>query len=190
MAACTTPMPAPTTAPTAAPETTKAAESAAPAESAPPADLAFQKYDPPITISIIRTLDDTTKFISGEDINNNAWAKLYKDELGIILKYDWTASTAQQYDDKLNVNIASGMIPDIMEINKTQLARLAKTDLVNKDLQGVFDQYASPKLKEIITGRHHGDGFRHVRRQARGPAGHGLLNGRRPDAVDPPGLAG
>jgi putative aldouronate transport system substrate-binding protein len=127
MAACTTP--APTAAPTQAPESSK------PAESVPPADLAFAKYDPPVTVTIIRTLDDTTKFISGEDINNNAWAKLYKDELGLILKYDWTASTSQQYDDKLNVNIASGMIPDAFAVNKTQMARLAKTDLINKDLK-------------------------------------------------------
>lgn len=148
LAACTpkaTVAPA-TVAPTAAP-----AESAAPAASEPVADPAFQKYDPPITISIIRTLDDTTKFVKGEDINNNAWAKLYKDEYGIILKYDWTASTAQQYDDKLNVNIASGMIPDILSVNRTQLARLAKTDLINKDLAATFDKYASPLLKQIVT---------------------------------------
>lgn len=145
LAACTT------AAPTAAPATKAPEATEAPAESEPAADLAFQKYDPPITVTVIRTLDDTTKFVAGEDINNNDWAKLYADELGIVLKYDWTASTAQQYDDKLNVNIASGMIPDIMGVNRTQLARLAKTDLINKDLGPAYEQYASPFLKELIT---------------------------------------
>ena len=148
LAACATK--APTAAPATEAPATEAPATEAPSDE-PVADPAFAKYDPPITVTVIRTLDDTTKFIAGEDINNNPWAKLYKDELGIILKYDWTASTGQQYDDKLNVNIASGMIPDIMSVNRTQLARLAKTDLINKDLGPVYEQYASPFLKQLIT---------------------------------------
>ncbi len=139
------------------------AETSAPASEAPTAseapaetpdatgDAAFSKYDPPITISVIRTLDDTTKFITGEDISNNPWAKLYLDELGITFKYEWTASTAQQYDDKLNVNIASGSLPDMLGVNRSQLARLAKTELINKDLGAAYEQYASPFLKQIMT---------------------------------------
>ncbi len=126
----------------------EANETEAPPESS--TDYAFGKYDPGITINVIRTLDDTTKFMEGEDINNNAWAKMYKDELGITFNYVWTASTSTQYDEKLNVNIASGQLPDIMQVNRSQMARLAETTLINKDLQDVYDKYASPFLKSVI----------------------------------------
>ncbi len=130
---------------------TEAAASDTTVTEANAADLPFSKYDPGITINVIRTLDDTTKFMAGEDINNNAWATMYKDELGITLNYTWTASTSTQYDEKLNVNIASGQLPDMMQVNRSQMARLAETTLINKDLQGIYDQYASPFLKSVVT---------------------------------------
>jgi putative aldouronate transport system substrate-binding protein len=148
LAACQTASPAATPSPdVAAAGTSAAAETPA----AAPAMDPFGKYDPPITIHTIRILDNTVKFVSGEDINNNAWSKAYADELGITVVYDWIASTSDQYDDKLNVNIASGMIPDVMTVNRSQLARLVKTDLINMDVTQAYEQYASPLLKEIMT---------------------------------------
>ena len=109
------------------------------------------KYDPPITISIVKVLDDTVKFLEGEDIEHNVWADAYRDILGITLEYEWTASTSQQYDDKLNVNIASGMIPDMLEVNKSQFARLAKAELINTDISAEYEEYGSELLKEIMA---------------------------------------
>ncbi len=129
----------------------EASESVAASEPAASEDGPLGKYEPGIEINVIRIVDDTTKFLTGEDINSNRWSKLYQDTLGITLKYDWIASTNTQYDDKLNVNIASGTIPDIMLVNRSQLARLVKTDLINKDLGDLYDKYASELLKGIVT---------------------------------------
>jgi len=120
-------------------------------EEVPVADPGFQKFDPPITVSVVRMVDDTVKFVAGEDIYNNAWANLIKDELGITLEYDWIAATQAHYDDRLNISIAAGDIPDLMQVNRNQMARLAQTDLINKDLGPVFEQYASPFLKQMIA---------------------------------------
>ena len=140
----------PTTATTSTAATSTAAASTSAAT--PSSDLAFQKYDPPITITAVKVVPDTVNYFpKGQDINNNMWVDLMRDQMGITIKYDWTASTQQQYDDKLNVNIAAGNIPDIIEVNKNQLARLANTNLINKDLGAVFEQYASPLIKEFNT---------------------------------------
>ena len=149
-----TAVPAATASASTAASTAASADGTAASESTEPvasADGPFTKYDPGIEIHVIRTVDDTTKYLAGEDINNNCWSRLYQDELGITLAYDWIASTSNQYDEKLNVNIASGTLPDILSVNKAQLARLAKTELINKDLGGVYDQYASDLTKGIMT---------------------------------------
>jgi putative aldouronate transport system substrate-binding protein len=131
-----------------------AASSAETSSEAPAAESSngpMTKYEPGITIKVIRVVDDTTKYLPGEDLENNSWSRLYADELGITLSYDWIASTASQYDEKLNVNIASGNVPDMLPVNRSQLARLAKTDLINKDLGWVYDDYAADLTKQIMT---------------------------------------
>jgi putative aldouronate transport system substrate-binding protein len=108
------------------------------------------KYDPGITITLVREVGDTVKFPKGDSLESNVWAKAYKDTLGITLSYVWTASTVTQYQEKVNVAIASGDIPDFMSVDKTQLARLAKTDLIRKDLRPLYEKYGSALLKTIV----------------------------------------
>ncbi len=121
---------------------------AAPAPSAPGP---FGRYDPPLAVTTVAVVSDALKFVPGEDISNNMWVKLLKDQLGLTVTYDWTAATQDQYDSKLNVNIAAAKIPDVINVNKNQLARLVQTDLINKDVGAIYEKYSSPELKQFIT---------------------------------------
>ena len=75
-----------------------------------------------------------------------------KEATNIEVEYLWyAADTAEDAETKKNTAIATGDIPDFMVVDSAQLALLAKSDLINKDLQGIWDTYASKTVKKITT---------------------------------------
>lgn len=110
----------------------------------------FGKYDPPIEVTTVRIVDDTYKYEEGESLENNIWTRTIEEELGIKIKNLWVVSGAQQGEQKMNVSIASGDIPDIIPVNLVQLAQLVNADMI-MDLTEIYDKYAAPFTKEIMT---------------------------------------
>lgn len=111
------------------------------------------KYDPPITLTSVRIINDTFKFMEGQTIDNNMWTKALEDKLGIKIKYDWVVSGDQpggQGEQKMNVSIASGDLPEVIPVNAKQLQQLQDAGEL-EDLTAVYDKYASPFLKEILN---------------------------------------
>src|SRR6478735_2275820 len=68
------------------------------------------KYDPPIKLT--STMNETGKesLAQGDTHANNIWTRGYKDELGIDVTYEWIVPDAN-YNDKMNVTLASGDLP-------------------------------------------------------------------------------
>lgn len=117
------------------------------------ADGPFGKYEEPIEIHFVRTVDDDLldniiPKTPGEDMENNRWLDLYSERLGINVLYDWTAKTGDAYDQKVNVTLASGDLPDVMTVKPAQMKELAENDMI-EDLTAYWDEYASDYLKEI-----------------------------------------
>jgi len=111
------------------------------------------KYDPPIEVSTVRIINDTYKFAEGDTIDSNVWYKAYEEELGIKIKNDWVVSgdgVGGPGEQKMNVSIASGDLPDIIPVNANQLQQLIEADLV-MDMTDVFEKYATPLTKEIMN---------------------------------------
>ncbi|MGN0998191.1 MAG: hypothetical protein ACI4PO_01405 [Faecousia sp.] len=81
--------------------------------------------------------------------------KLFQDmkaATNIEIDYLWyAADTAEDAETKKNNAIATGDIPDFMVVSSAQLALLAKSDLINKDIIQYFDAYASDTLKAWTT---------------------------------------
>lgn len=129
----------PTTAPTSGPTATTA-----------PAADPFGKYDPPITVNAIRSTPNpaTQKYLTGDDANNNEWTRLYKDNLGIDLKYKWMVD-ASQWEQKLTLEIASGDIPDVFMVSMVQMYQLQEAGLIG-DMTSAYDAYASGYTKKVI----------------------------------------
>jgi len=107
------------------------------------------KYDPPIEVTAVRDLPASIAFREGESIDNNVWSREYEERLGIKIKYLWTSNT--DYKQRINVAIASGELPDIFSVDSLQLKQLVEAGQI-ADLSQVFEQYASPLTKEIISG--------------------------------------
>lgn len=121
-------------------------------------DPAFSRYDPPIELSFVREvgegLEGLIADLPGETLEDNRWTRLDEDMLGITIKYDWTAK-GDLYYQKLGASIASGNIPDVVQVNAQQLRELSNAGLI-QDLTQIYDKYASPLTKKVLSEE--GDG--------------------------------
>ena len=85
-------------------------------------------------------------------MEDNRWIKLYKERLGINIKYDWILKDVSNdaYTQKVNITILSGCLPDVIAVNSSQLKRLADLDMI-EDMTQYFNDYASPLTKDVYT---------------------------------------
>jgi len=112
----------------------------------------FGKYDPPIDVSFVRYVEETMEIalVGDETIEDNRWLDYYRDELGINITYDWITSGGDQYDQKLNVSLASGDIPHFVAVNTTQLNQLVEADMI-MEVTDLYEDYAAPFTKEMLS---------------------------------------
>ncbi len=123
-----------------------AASSTAAADQKPVDPLA--KYTPEIDLTAWRYLNNGIEFAPGDTIDNNVWIKHYKEDYGINLKYAWTVPE-EQFDQKLNISVASGDLPDIMWLRNKQLIELAENDMLY-DLTDLYKNNTSDFVKGIL----------------------------------------
>lgn len=118
----------------------------------------FVKYEPAIDITFTRGIDDdyasnVIPKCPGETIENNRWFTAYREELGITIKYAWTVKgneDSDAYTQKMNVTLASGDLPDVLNVNASQLKQLADSDMIT-DLTPYWNEYASSMIKDFYT---------------------------------------
>jgi len=106
----------------------------------------FGKFEPAIEVTSVHETNNTYKFPEGQSIEDNVWTRGYEQDLGMKIKYLWTSD---QYEQKLNLTIASGQLPDVMAVTATQLKQLAEADQL-ADLSEIYQTYASPRTKEFL----------------------------------------
>ncbi len=114
----------------------------------------FGKYDPAITVHFVRDTDDTldANYFSqfpDKTMTDNLWTDLYRDELGIIVDYDWIVKGGDEYDQKLNIALATGDIPEFVSVTPLQVKQLAEAGLI-MPLDEVYEKYASDLTKSVL----------------------------------------
>lgn len=111
------------------------------------------KYGQDISITFLRELTssylDLIEVLPDETTDHNRWTKLYRDQLGVHVKYEWT-SEGTFYNQQLNYAIASGNINDVIRVNAEQLRLLNRAGQI-QDLTEVFENYATPFTKTILA---------------------------------------
>jgi len=117
------------------------------AASEPDIDISA-KYDPPVKVTAWRYTESSYKYENGDTIEDNIYTKTYLSDLGIDLEYVWTVPI-EQFEQKLNVSIASGDLPDIMWLTNKQLTDLADNDMLY-DLTELYEKYATDLTKSIL----------------------------------------
>lgn len=108
------------------------------------------KFDPPITITAVRTNTNpaTVKYPEGEDVTNNVWTRRYLDEWGINLEYKWVVDESQ-WNDRVNLMIASQDLPDVFQATPVQFQQLYEAGVL-ADQTEAFDKYISDYSRGII----------------------------------------
>lgn len=111
-------------------------------------DLPFSKYAEPVTVHLGGSMNPNAKIPDGMSYEDNSYTRLLKKDLNIDVVYDWVASSSD-FDEKMNLCIGSGAIPDLMNVNAAQYRALLKYDLI-QPLDQYFDDYASDTLKGYV----------------------------------------
>ena len=98
-------------------------------------EAGLEKYAEPVEVHFVRSTDDTldTNFFANfpdKTMEDNLWCDLYRDQLNIIVKYDWIVKSGDEYDTKLNTAIAVGDIPEFVNVNTLQLSQLVEADAI------------------------------------------------------------
>ncbi len=106
------------------------------------------KFDPMVELKTVNFTYGVAKYGAGDDMNNNPWTRYLKDKLGIKLTTLWEVPSAE-LEQKTNLMIASGDIPDFFLANTKQFAQLVKAGMV-EDLTKVYEQYAPDLVKQVI----------------------------------------
>ena len=126
------------------PQTTAVKE----AEGTAKEDLPFSKYAETVTVHLGGSMNPNTKIPDGMSYEDNSYTRLLKEDFNIEVVYDWVASSSD-FDEKMNLCIGSGAIPDLMNVNATQYRTLLKYDMI-QPLDQYFDDYASDALKGYV----------------------------------------
>lgn len=133
---------------------TAAAEVSATLDAAvPPTKDPYEKYDPPIEVTLVHTGNDGPFwFPEGDDINNNIYTRKYEEVLGIKYRFLWTCPGSQA-EEKVNIMMASGDLPDLMSVNRTNFEKLYKAGQL-ADITVPMQEYASQYTKKYMTGEY------------------------------------
>ena len=109
------------------------------------------KYDPQITITIAKQLDENTgRYGDGEDINKNPMVDLAVEKLGIKMETTLLGGDASNYDTKLRLALTgSEELPDVFPVYGTQMiADMIESGQV-KAIDEDIENYMPDRLKEI-----------------------------------------
>lgn len=143
---------APTATATMAPPTDEAATAApdataGPTETAKPADGPYAGYDTPTTITVVRKFESTEKLPQGDTESDNQFTRYLLKNFNIDVKFLWVSAVAD-YDQKINLAIASNDLPDAMVVNLAQFSQMVKNDQL-ADLTDVYNNYADDTIKRV-----------------------------------------
>lgn len=110
----------------------------------------FGKSEEPITIKIGKEIDASDKSLpAGDSPENNQYTRYVKEQLNIDTKIVWQAAAGKDFEQKINLSIASNDLPDAMVVKETQFRQMVKSGQL-EDLTEVYNKYASPTIKGII----------------------------------------
>lgn len=139
-----------TTAPTTAGPATQPSTEAptqAPATAPPPND--FTKFDPPVTITTAIALRSSDTLRNGDTPENNPISRWMRDTLGIIIKYKWTVTDADNaMKTRVQLALTSGEeLPDILAVSYDDLlANLIESGKI-QPIDEAYDKYATERVK-------------------------------------------
>jgi putative aldouronate transport system substrate-binding protein len=115
------------------------------------AERSTQTQEGPIVVTTVRSTAQDVRFAEGETWNDNAIYDAYEEATGFRVENLWAVDESQ-YDQRVQLTIASGDIPDFFRVTRDSNAfpQLIQAGLL-ADLTEIWDEHASEDLKEFVT---------------------------------------
>lgn len=110
-------------------------------------EKAFAPYEETVKVSIGHETVVSLELPDGHDQENNKYNDFLEKALNIDITYDWLVDLGSM-NEKVNLAIASGEIPDVMYVNnQAQLKQLVDNELI-EDLTDYMEPYLSDSLND------------------------------------------
>ncbi len=108
------------------------------------------KYTENVTVTHAVKTDAATKFMEGDNYDDNVWTRYISEKLGIDLEVAWSADgSTDAYGQKLTMSIANEDLPDIFNTYYSTYYEAASGGMLT-DMEPYIEQYGSDLLKEIL----------------------------------------
>ncbi|MBN2627214.1 MAG: extracellular solute-binding protein [Spirochaetales bacterium] len=104
------------------------------------------KYPEPVTLQIGMEVNSTESFGPGNTFDDNIYTRFVKENINIDVTSAWQAQSGKDYEQKVNLSIASNDLPDAMRVNETAFRAMAKSKML-EDLLPSYNVYASSNMK-------------------------------------------
>ncbi len=102
-------------------------------------------YEETVEMHIANAESTTAEWAQeGDDVTNNVFTRAYKDWLNVDVITDWVSA---DYDESLNLAIASGDLPDVFLANNVQYTQLVEAGML-EDMTDVFEENLSDFARE------------------------------------------
>lgn len=112
----------------------------------------WKKYEPGITLTQNFSEDSVQveQIPDGMSLDDNYWTKWCKEDYGIEWKTEWISTTESDNEQKMNLAMVSGELPDVIVAKASQMRSLYKAGKV-QPLDDLIDKYGSPLVKYVLN---------------------------------------
>lgn len=91
------------------------------------------------------------QFIGGDTLENNPWSRMVEPLTGIHWEYVFTAGGGDEEQQKWQLAMASGDIPDVADSVQPEIFKqLLDADQL-EDITDLWEEYASPEIKTLLA---------------------------------------
>lgn len=107
------------------------------------------KYAEPVTLRVAQTVNATVPFPEGQSATDNDYFDFLKENMNIEVEVMWQAASTDDYNEKLNLAISSGELPDIISVKGPQLKMLVESGMI-EDLTETYEIFGGDVMKASI----------------------------------------
>lgn len=109
----------------------------------------FGRYKEPITVRIAQAVNATDVIPEGQTATDNQYTRYVKEKMNIDVDVVWQAASGNDFDQKVNMSIAAGDLPDILVVKEAQFRSILDSGLA-ADLTDSYNVYASDTVKTMV----------------------------------------
>jgi len=113
-----------------------------------PAGPWYTPFEQTVNITAVRDVTPGLLFDGDDTLDYNPWTRAFRDRLNIEVEYTWTMPAGAEYTDRLNMAIASGEIPDVVDVGFIHFRQLLEAGLI-QDLTHAYNNYTSDRIRSF-----------------------------------------